>query len=131
MLDRTLYTYSILKEMLFNHAILKGKSLKKLNIHYPGIYIEVSKNEIIEEVEWSEFLKDEPDRIPLLVANRAHLWPKAVPFDIFFEQERTVALLHVFYLSGYVKGCEVYQLPASFNYLVDFPKDYERFKLLK
>lgn len=122
---------SRLTEIFSMPFILKDKRLKKLNIGYPGIGSDLDINGKVDVVEWHEFIKDEQLRIPLLVANRAHLWPKAVPFDIFFEQERTVALLHVFYCSSYVRGCEVYRLPAAFNYLVDYPMDYERFKLLK
>ncbi len=110
------------------HPILKDKRLKKLNIGYPIIQ---NQNEWIDVVDWPAFVKDEPNRLPLLVGNRGGLWPKAIPYDIFFQQERIVAVLHIYLYSFYIRGCEVYKLPASFNFLVDYPQGYEAFKLMK
>ena len=117
---------SKLTEILSIHPILKNKRLKKLNIDYPIIQ---NPNEWIDVVDWSAFVKNESNGLPLLVANGWGLWPKAIHNENFFQEERIVALLHIYPLSGCIIGCEVYKLPASFNFHVDFPKDYEAFKL--
>lgn len=116
---------------LFNKlTILKNKRLKKLKVDYPGFDSELDNHEKIDVVEWDEFVKDEPDRIPLLIVNRANLWPKTIPFDIFFEKDRTVALLEVPLYTCWIYGCEVYKIPTSFNYNLGYNKsDYEKYKL--
>lgn len=116
---------------LFNKlSILKNKRLKKLKVDYPGFDSELDNHEKIDVVEWDEFVKDEPDRIPLLIVNRANLWPKTIPFDIFFEKDRTVALLEVPLYTCWIYGCEVYKIPTSFNYNLGYNKsDYEKYKL--
>lgn len=116
--------------LLNKHPILKKKRLKKLNVVYPGFDPELDDHEKIDVVEWDEFVKDEPDRIPLLIVNRANLWPKTIPFDIFFEKDRSVALLEVPLYTYWIYGCEVYKIPASFNYNLGYNKsDYEMYKL--
>lgn len=119
---------SKLTEILSIHPILKDKRLKKLNIGYPIIQ---NQNEWIDVVDLPAFVKNEANRLPLLVANRGGLWPKAIPYENFFQEERIVALIHIYLYGFYIRGCEVYKLPASFNFLVDFPKDYESFKLME
>jgi hypothetical protein len=123
-----LYVHSRLTEIFSIHPILKDKKLKKLDIPYPASQYEHEK---IDVVNWEDFIKNEPDRIPLLVANRAHLWPKDVPYEVFFEQKRMVALLYVAYLNLVILGCEVYELPAGFNSQSNFPEEYEAYTLLK
>jgi len=119
-----------LTRLLNKHPILKNKRLKKLNVEYPGFDPELDNHEKIDVVEWDEFVKDEPDRIPLLIVNRANLWPKTIPFDIFFENDRSVALLEVPLYTNWIYGCEVYKIPASFNYNLGYNKsDYEMYKL--
>ena len=119
-----------LTRLLNKHPILKNKRLKKLKVDYPGFDSELDNHEKIDVVEWDEFVKDEPDRIPLLIVNRANLWPKTIPFDIFFEKDRTVALLEVPLYTYWIYGCEVYKIPASFNYNLGYNKsDYEMYKL--
>jgi hypothetical protein len=122
--ENTSYINSKLEEIFSYNPILKNKRLKKLNICYP--YNEFNHDKI-DVVEWDDFIKHETERLPLLVANRARLWPKEIPFDNFFEEKRIAALLHITYLNCVVLGCEVYQLPASFNYKIDFPKDYKTY----
>jgi hypothetical protein len=124
--ENDLWVNSKITEIFSIQPILKNKRLKKLNIDYPVIQ---DPNEWIDVVDWEEFVKNEANRIPLLVANGWGLWPKAIPNENFFQEERIVALLHIYPLSGCIIGCEVYKLPASFNFHVDFPKDYEAFKL--
>jgi hypothetical protein len=123
-----LYVHKRLTELFSSHPILRDKKLKKLNIPYPANQYEHEK---IEVVNWEEFIKNEPDRIPLLIANRAQLWPKDIPYEDFFEQKRTVALLHVAYLNLVILGCDVYELPAGFNSKSVFPSDYEAYQLSK
>ena len=122
------YVHTRLTEVFSRHPILKDKKLKKLDIPYPANQYEHEK---IDVVKWEEFIKNEPDRIPMLVANRAQLWPKNIPYEFFFEQKRTVALLHVAYLNLVILGCDVYELPAGFNSKSDFPNDYEAYPLAK
>lgn len=113
-------------DVILSHPSIKEIRLKKLDVIYPSGVIDGH----VDVVDWENFIMTETNRLPLLIVNRAGLWPKSIKYDVFFAQPRQVVLLHVHYLSNYVGGCDIYCLPKAFDYRAfKFPQDYEQFKV--
>jgi hypothetical protein len=64
--ENDLWVNSKITEIFSIQPILKNKRLKKLNINYPVFQ---NPNEWIDVLDLKEFVKNESNRIPLLVAN--------------------------------------------------------------
>lgn len=115
-------------KLLESHAIMKTVRLKKLRLHYQHRFHDSLA--YIDEVDEQTFLKRESNRLPLLIVNRAGLWPKCINYPLFFKEPRTVALLHFAYLSSVVMGFDIYRLPAGWNYKTPFDEGYEEYRVI-
>jgi len=114
-------------KLLKNHPALKQVSLKKPDQDYPCIC--KSHMHYIEVVNWWEFIQPEDDRLPLLIVNRAGLWPKSINYQMLFKESQTVALFHCAYLSGAPLGFDVYRLPAGWHYETPFGPIYTQYRI--
>lgn len=63
-------------KLLKNHPALTNVSLKKIDQDYPCGCKSSMHN--IEVVKWWDFIRPEDDRLPLLIVNRAGLWPRDI-----------------------------------------------------
>lgn len=116
-------------KMLGTHPALQHVRLKKLNGH--GFQYNLQSCMCyIDCVNWWDFICPEHDRLPLLIVNRAGLWPKSINYQMLFKESKTIALFHCAYLSaGAALAFDVYRLPAGWHYDTPFDRDYIKYKI--
>ena len=90
---------------LKNGFYIKGLRLKKLNVGYPLFKL---PNNLIDEVNLDEFVKDEENRLPLFIGSPFGVYPKLE--SVFKEKTKSqvIVVLSKSLLSGHVAGLYIY-----------------------
>jgi len=92
------------------------KKFKRLDKGYPPFDID---EELIEIVEFEEFVKIEENRIPLFIGTQCGINPRINNMQEFFNGRKLVAILGKSLLSRHVSGLSLYQIEVnetSFSY---------------
>ena len=88
------------------------KRFKKLSIGYPKFDID---KEIIDTVEFDEFIRIEKQRIPLFIGSQFGIYPRLNDMPNFFNGDKAFAILSKSLISGNVSGLSLYEYKLEKN----------------
>jgi hypothetical protein len=87
-----------------NYGHMRFKRLEK---GYPPFVID---DELIDTVEFEEFIKIENDRIPIFIGSQFGINPRIKEIPNFFNGIKLIAILSKSLLSGCVNGLTLYEI---------------------